>query len=341
MVETPVSLGYRMPAEWEKHEATWTSWPKDPDTFPPSLLPKVEVTFGKMVDALSDGEEVRILVEDENMQKRVANMLGKDGTVVFHRIRTIDVWVRDYGPTYVIGKNQALVKWAFNAWGNKYPDLIPDDDSGEILAASTRLKVFRPGIVLEGGAVDVNGSGTLMTTEQCLLNPNRNPGLGKKQLHKIMADYLGVENVIWLGSGIEGDDTDGHVDDIARFVGPRTVVVGCEPDPGDPNHRALDVDRRKLEESTDEKGRPIKVVELPMPERLGSTEGRLPASHLNFYIGNSAVLVPTFGGKSDREALKAMEDLFPGKDVVGIDCRALVYGLGTIHCVTQQVPSVK
>jgi agmatine deiminase len=339
MGQSPAELGYAMPAEWERHEATWLAWPKNPETFPAPTLAKVEQTYARLADALSASEEVRILVDDQKAESRVKSKIRAGGHVTFHRIKTADVWVRDYGPTYLRGKGVALVKWTFNAWGNKYDDLMPDDESGERIAASTGLRVFRPGIVLEGGSVDVNGMGSLLTTEQCLLNSNRNPRLGRASLEEVLRDYLGVSNVVWLGEGIEGDDTDGHVDDIARFVGGRKVVVGEEESRSDPNHRALEQARRVLEEAEDQDGHGFEVVALPMPRRVDSPFGRLPASHLNFYIGNGVVLVPTFGGESDRTAVEVLEGLFPGREATGVDCRALVHGLGTIHCVTQQVPA--
>lgn len=327
-----------MPAEWEAHQGTWLSWPKDPSTFPPDILPKVEETYVKMATALSAGEEVRILVDDEEIERRAGALLPSTSGVVFQRIRTVDVWVRDYGPTYVRGPGLGIVKWRFNAWGNKYEDLLPDDESGEKIAQASNLPVFRPGIVLEGGSIDVDGRGTVITTEQCLLNPNRNPGFGRAQLEGILGRFLSAGKVVWLERGIEGDDTDGHVDDMARFVGDGLVVVAEEKDPSDRNHGALRGARTRLESALDSSGRSLKVVTIPMPGPIASTDGRLPASHLNFYIGNGAVLVPTFGGKSDREAISTLRELFPGKDTVGIDCRALVHGLGTIHCVTQQIP---
>ncbi|HEV2226621.1 MAG TPA: agmatine deiminase family protein [Nitrososphaerales archaeon] len=341
MTGTPASLGYIMPAEWEKHDATWLSWPKDPNTFPPEILPKVEAAYKKMVESLSSGEEVRILVDDAKSEEKVRRKLGDGGSISFERIKTVDVWVRDYGPTYLRGKDLGLVKWVFNAWGNKYDDLLQDNESGEKLAESTGLKVFRPGIVLEGGSIDVNGRGSVMTTEQCLLNPNRNPGLNKNAIESMLEENLGVRNVIWLKAGIEGDDTDGHIDDIARFVGPRKIVVATEPDTSDSNHRALEEDLAILHDSTDEDSQPLEVIKLPMPRPVNSGDVRLPASHLNFHIGNSCVLVPTFGEDSDKEALRVLGDLFPRKEVVGVDCRALVYGLGTIHCITQQAPAPK
>jgi len=327
-----------MPAEWEEHDGTWLSWPKDPDTFPPEILPKVEETYLEMISALGEGEEVHLLVDDARMKGRVENLVGTRSNVVFHEIRTVDVWVRDYGPTYLKGRDVSVVKWAFNAWGNKYEDLKPDNESGERIAESTGLRVFRPGVVLEGGSIDPNGDGSLLTTEQCLLNPNRNPRLSKREISGILEENLGVTNVIWLGNGIEGDDTDGHVDDIARFVGSRRVMAAVEPDAGDHNHEPLSRNLRVLNESRDKQGRSLEIIEVPMPKRIDSPEGRLPASHLNFYLGNGAVVVPTFGGRSDREALNALEGAFPSRKVVGIDCRALVFGLGTLHCATQQIP---
>ena len=326
-----------MPAEWEPHEGTWLSWPKDPNTFPPPMLPAVEKTYVKIVEALGRGEIIHLLVNDLKSEARVKALVGHAG-VSFHHIRTVDVWVRDYGPTYVRGGEGAVVKWAFNAWGNKYEDLRPDDQAGTEMAASSGLTVITPGIVLEGGSIDVNGTGSLLTTEQCLLNPNRNPGIGTEKLELILRTNLGTGNIIWLGSGIEGDDTDGHVDDIARFIGPRKVAVAVEADRSDSNFEVLEENLKRLEVSRDQDGKPLEIVEIPMPPRVTASNGRLPASHLNFYIGNDAIIVPTFGGKSDGIALERIQDAFPKREVVGIDCRALVYGLGTLHCVTQQIP---
>jgi agmatine deiminase len=299
----------------------------------------VETSYVKMVRSLSRGEEVRILVDDERMESKVAKTLGRVERVRFVQIDTVDVWTRDYCPIYVKGPDVAVVKWVFNAWGEKYEDLKPDDEAGSRVAESTGLRVFRPGIVLEGGSVDVNGTGSVLTTEQCLLNKNRNPSKRRQDLEGALARYLGATNVIWLKDGIEGDDTDGHVDDIARFVGRRKVLAASEADASDPNHGVLDRNLKLLDKASDEKGNPLEVVEVPMPPRVDSREGRLPASHLNFYIGNDVVLVPTFRSETDALALKAVEDAFPDREAVGIDCRALVYGLGTLHCVTQQIPA--
>lgn len=338
MTVSPAGLGYRMPAEWEEHQATWVSWPKNSNTFPVEILPAVERTFAAMVEALSEGEEVRILVDDERQERRVRSMIHGGGDVSFRRIRTVDVWVRDYGPIYLKGGGIALTKWVFNAWGGKYEDLLPDNDSGEMIAKSEGLPIFRTGMVLEGGSVEVNGAGTLLTTEQCLLNRNRNPQLDRGEVEEALKENLGVSKVVWLKKGIEGDDTDGHVDDIARFVNAKAVVLTREESASDPNHEVLEENRGLLTGATDQDGHPLEVVAIPMPRRVESDGVRLPASYANFYIGNSAVVVPTFGGDNDAKAIGVLMGAIPSRDVIGIDCRALAYGLGTLHCVTQQVP---
>jgi agmatine deiminase len=279
------------------------------------------------------------LVDDEKMEERAKSRIKPSRNVTFVRHRTADVWVRDYAPIALRGNDLCLTKWEFNAWGNKYDDLKPDDESGRALAEATGLRTFEPEMVLEGGSVDVNGKGTLITTEQCLLNKNRNPGLTKRAIEWRLRANLGATHVVWLGEGIAGDDTDGHVDDVARFVTPDALVVAWEPNDSDVNHLPLAKNLERIRNSLDQDGEIYDVVTVPMPPPLLSAYGRLPASHLNFYIGNAAVLVPTFGGPSDDNVLGTIKGYFPDRDVVGIDCRALVHGLGTIHCVTQQVPS--
>jgi agmatine deiminase len=330
-----------MPAEWEEHRATWLSWPKDPNTFPPRVLGAVEKTYAKMIAALSEGEEVWLLVDDEKLERQARERLAGVRNVVFHRIKTVDVWTRDYAPICVRGKDIALTKWVFNAWGDKYDDLKPDNLSGKEVAKNTGLRVFNSPTVLEGGSIDVNGRGTLLTTEQCLLNRNRNPRLGRRAVERRLKDYLGAFNVVWLGRGIEGDDTDGHVDDIARFLNHDTVALAWESNRSDPNHVVLEDDLRRLRDNLDQDGEVFDIVTMPMPKPITAEGGRLPASHLNFYIGNSAVLVPTFNSPTDANALGTLRPYFAGRKVLGIDCRALVYGLGTIHCVTQQVPEAR
>lgn len=340
-MKSPNGLGYRMPAEWEKHRATWISWPKDPGTFPGEVLPRVEAAYSRMVQELSKGEEVRILVNDPYWEGRAQRALGRVENVVFHHVKTVDVWTRDYGPICVTdGKALAATKWRFNAWGGKYEDLLPDDGAGEKLAELSAPVVFRQETVLEGGSIDVDGKGTLLTTEQCLLNPNRNPRMSRLEIEALLKANLGASKTIWLKNGIEGDDTDGHVDDIARFVSGRRVVVAEERAEGDANRSPLDDAASIIENSTDHEGKDLELVRIPMPARVDAPDGRLPASHANFYIGNAAVIVPTFGGKSDRVVLDVLAREFPTRETVGVDCRALVHGLGTIHCVTQQVPAV-
>jgi agmatine deiminase len=340
--DAPFELGLSMPAEWAKHESTWLSWPKNPLTFPPEIVSKVEAAYVEMIEALARGERVDLLVDDERTEDRVRSMLSSKG-VTFRRIKSADVWIRDYGPIFVKGgrgRAVAATKWEFNAWGRKYDDLLPDNATGLEVARSTGLRVFETGMVLEGGSIDVNGRGTLLTTEQCLLNKNRNPKLGKAQLEGLLHDYLGAESVVWMGAGVAGDDTDGHVDDIARFVNEDTVVCMIEPDHGDANYSALKRDNALLSRYRDDEGRRLEVAPIAMPRQVEADGERLPASYANFYIGNSAVLVPVFGDpKRDGAALDTLSDFFPGRKMVPVDCRELVYGFGGIHCVSQQQPA--
>ncbi len=340
---TPFTLGYSMPAEWAKHESTWLSWPKNPLTFPADVVEKVEAAYVEMIEALARGERVDLLVDDGRTEDRVRSKLSSKN-VSFHRIRSADVWIRDYGPIFITrerGKDSvAATKWEFNAWGKKYDDLLPDNATGREVAKSSGLRTFQTGAVLEGGSIDVNGCGTLLTTEQCLLNVNRNPGLGRTELERLLRDYLGASRVIWLGRGVAGDDTDGHVDDIARFVDENTVLCMSEKDKGDANYEALAQNRATLSAYRDGEGRRLQVVPVEMPREVGSEDGRLPASYANFYIGNSALLVPVFGdARRDSAALETLSDIFQGRRVVPVDCRALVFGFGGIHCVTQQQPA--
>ncbi len=331
-----------MPAEWERHDATWLAWPKDPLTFPPEILGAVEQAYVKMVRALAKGERVNVLVDDASSQRRISLMLGEAGNVVYHTIRTADVWMRDYGPIFVRdGTGLTATKWVFNAWGDKYDELKADNISGLEVARRSGYPVIEPGMVLEGGSIDTNGQGTCITTEQCLLNTNRNPQLSKEEIEGTLRRFLGFSNVIWLKDGIAGDDTDGHVDDLARFVDRRTVVCMVEADSGDDNFLALKTNMELLRQARDERGRPLTVVPVAMPEKKVGGDGRLPASYANFFIGNSAVIVPVFDDVNDRAALATIGEAFPGREVVGVNCEALVYGFGGIHCVTQQQPSPK
>jgi agmatine deiminase len=249
--------------------------------------------------------------------------------------------MRDHGPTFVTRAGElAAIDWKYNAWGGKYPPWENDDKVPDRLAEILGIARFSPGIVLEGGSIDVNGRGTLLTTEACLLHPNRNPTLGRADIERLLRDYLGVRHVLWLGDGIAGDDTDGHIDDLARFVDAETVVTVVEHDPSDANHQPLAANLRRLREMTDQDGRALRVVTLPMPRPIFHEGTRVPASYANFYVGNAAVLVPTFGDAADSEALDTLRELFPGRRIVGINAVDLVWGLGAFHCVTQQQPKV-
>ena len=346
--ETPRSLGYHMPGEWEKHEAIWLAWPYDLDSFPE--IEAVENAYAAMIRAIHKSEIVNLLVRDEMMRGEVADRLKRDkvdlGRIHFHILSYADVWFRDYGPTFVVREDcesdegrLAAVSWIFNAWGEKYPELMADAAIPDLINQDLRIRLFRPGIVLEGGSIDVNGCGTLLTTEQCLLHENRNPYLRREEIEGYLREYLGVSKIIWLKEGIDGDDTDGHVDDIARFVDPVTVLCAYEDDPEDENYLPLKHNYELLCRETDQEGRPLKVIKLPMPGRVGG-ERRLPASYANFYIGNNVVLVPVFGDKNDGRALKIIQEAFPERRVVGINCREMVAGLGAVHCVSQQQPAV-
>ena len=347
--DTPLQLGYHMPAEWEEHDAIWLAWPYDQDTFPE--VEKVEDAYVAIIKAIHKSETVNLLVRDEMMQGAVVDRLRKEkidlGRVRFHQIDYSDVWFRDYGPTFVVdrkkenGKNRlAMVAWTFNAWGEKYPGLMNDTRIPSLINDDLKMECFKPGIVLEGGSIDVNGCGTVLTTEQCLLNRNRNPGLNKEEIETRLLEYLGASKVIWLKEGIAGDDTDGHVDDIARFVNPTTVLCAYEDDPEDENYAVLRENYEQLCRESDQDGNPLQVIKLPMPGLVGA-EPRLPASYANFYIGNDVVMVPVFGHENDKAALKIIQEAFPERKVVGINCREVVQGLGTIHCISQQQPGEK
>ena len=347
MDKTPFELGYVMPAEWERHDATWISWPKNQESFRGDVLAEVERTYLKIIGELSKGERVGILVDSENEKTRVTEMLSSiecvKENIDFHIIPTTDVWIRDYGPIFIKRSDirrieVAYTHWRFNAWGMKYEGMADDTHVPEKMPLK-EFKGFKVPIVLEGGSIDTNGIGTFLTTEQCLLNKNRNPELSKGKIEGFLRSYLGALSVIWLGRGLEGDDTDGHVDDIARFVSRNTVLCAYEEDSSDANYEALDKNFRILQNSEDQDGRRLNVVKMPMPGKIEMDGIRLPASYMNFYISNRSVLVPTFAVESDEKAINILKELFPGRNIVGIDCRGLVEGFGAIHCATQQQPS--
>jgi agmatine deiminase len=345
---TPAQMGYRMPAEWEPHRGTWLSWPHKEASWPGKFTP-VPGIFARMVRHLADHEEVHINVAGPAMEQEVRRLLadtGADsGNVFFHYNPTNDAWCRDHGPVFIHREEngrseQAIVDWNFNAWGDKYPPYDLDDVIPSRIAEELKLPVYKPDIVLEGGSIDVNGRGVLLTTEACLLNPNRNPQLQRSEIEAYLRAYLGVTKILWLGEGIVGDDTDGHVDDLTRFVDPTTVVTVVENDRDDENYEPLQKNLERLNRMTDHEGRPLRVVTLPMPRPLWHDGQRLPASYANFYIANGIVLLPNYDPARDEEARAVLQSLFPDRDVVGIDCTDLVWGLGAFHCVTQQWPSL-
>lgn len=392
---------YRMPAEWEPHEATWLSWPHRRDTWP-GAFEEVPPVFVQIAKHLAESELVRINVGNPVMAKGVKYLLEAAkvnmAAVRFHYNPTNDAWVRDHGPIYVVKdtegpraeglgprarggsqaegqlavgspltpspspggrgepetvsghppsaichspfRERAVLDWDYNAWGEEYDDYHLDNLIPSRIADEFQEQRFAPGMILEGGSIDVNGLGTLLTTESVLLNPNRNPHLTRPQIEEKLRYYLGVTNILWLGDGIEGDDTDGHVDDLTRFVNADTVVTIVEPNPNDVNYRALRENRERLTGMRDQAGKLLNVVDLPMPDPLYAEGMRLPASYANFLIANTVVLVPTYRSKNDAAAIEILQPFFPTRRVVGIDCTALVWGLGSIHCVTQQQPQV-
>jgi agmatine deiminase len=348
-VQTPATLGFHMPAEWRPHHSTWLSWPKDPETWPDRVT-QVEEIYLEMIAALTPHEIVNLLVNDTETEATVRRRCGPAiaANIRFHHLQTVDAWIRDYGPNFLLGPRGELAynDWIFNAWGNKYEELKKDDSIPGRLEPILKLRRFSPGIVMEGGSIEVNGGGCVLTTEQCLLNPNRNPELSQTEIEQYLKDYLGVTKVLWLGEGIVGDDTDGHIDDIARFVAANVVVCAVEEDPADANYEILQDNLKRLKSMTDAAGRSFEIVTLPMPGIVGgeSTTARdlerLPASYANFYIANSVVLAPVFGHANDARAVDTLQKFFPTRRVVPINCEPLVWGMGTIHCVTQQEPRI-
>jgi agmatine deiminase len=344
--QSPRELGYQLPAEWEPHAATWLSWPHRKAVSFPGKFEPVPAYWVRICELVSPHEHVHVNVRDESHGTEVRRLLAKSKNVrkqnVFlHRFGTNDCWCRDHGPIFIKRQNEsAVVDWRFNAWGGKYPKYALDDAIPKKVAKLLGLPLFSPKVVLEGGSLDVNGQGTLLTTESCLLNKNRNPHLTRKQIEQHLKDYLGVTNILWLGEGIVGDDTDGHVDDITRFVNPTTVVTAIEDDPKDANHKALRENLARLKKMKDQDGKPLRIVTLPMPGVVEHNGKRLPASYANFYIANKIVLVPIYSHKNDKRALAILQRCFSTRKVVGIESTDLIWGLGAFHCVTQQQPAV-
>lgn len=373
MAQSPASLGYRLPAEWEPHEATWIAWPHNLTDWPGRFAP-IPWVYSEFARKIAPGETVRIIAESQSQEKRARRVLARAGVdlsrVEFFRFPTDRGWTRDSGPIFlkrsipspalanlegsaeaahgaVAASEVAIVRFRFNAWA-KYPEWRHDDALPERAAQALKLPMLpaRAGnqdVVLEGGSIDVNGQGTLLSTEECLLDAKvqaRNPALSRQELEAALCANLGVRNILWLGRGIAGDDTHGHVDDLCRFVNAKTVVLCREDNPADANYHLLEENRERLEGMRLEDGSRIEAVPLPMPAPLSFDGQRLPASYANFYIANSAVLVPTFNDPKDRIALGILGELFTDRPVVGIHAVDLVWGLGTIHCLTQQQPAL-
>ncbi len=353
-------MSYLMPAEWEAHEGTWLAWPHNKSHWPGKFEP-VPMVFAEMVRALAESEKVFICVNDQKMEDLALEVLNQAkipeqllSNVFFHHIPTDSSWARDIGPIFVreeqnhditskklktTAKGKLIITdWVFNAWGDKYKPYNQDDIVPQHIGKIYNIPVLEPGMVLEGGSIDVNGKGTLLTTEQCLLNKNRNPKLNRTTIESFLKKFLGAANVLWLKEGIIGDDTDGHIDDIARFVNENTVVCALEENPNDENYEILQTCFKDLQKMKDQDGNPLNVIALPMPAPVIYEGQRLPASYANFYIANKVVLVPTFKCNQDLKAIKILQELFPERKVIGIDCTDLVWGLGTFHCSTQQQP---
>ncbi len=341
-----------MPAEWGKHEAVWLAWPHDKISFPPLHLAKVETVYAQIIKALSDSELVNLLVLNKKMKAEVFKMLEKNNLdsskIIFHITDYADVWLRDYGPMFVMNskkKKLSWVKWQYDAYSKKFPMLLKDNQVFYDLKNKVSGEMLESTMVLEGGSIEQNGCGTILTTKQCLLNSGRNPGLARAQIESNLKKNLGGTNIIWLEKGLLNDHTDGHIDDIARFVSPDTIVCAYEEDKSQKNHQILKNNFENLEKALDQDGKPFKVIKLQVPHltydqnKPFEAGNQAPASYTNFYIGNKVVLVPTYNDLNDEQALEKIQSYFPDRKVVGIDCVDLIYGGGAVHCITQQQPA--
>ena len=344
--KSPAAAGYSMPAEWQPHQCTWISWPHNRESWPDKFAP-VEPAMARFVGALSRSELVRINVLSAAHEKHVRQQLegfAHPASIAFHHFPTNDAWCRDHGAIFVkrSGQDHPLLAldFQYNAWGGKYPPYDLDNAIAAKMAETLGTPHLTLPMVLEGGSIEVNGAGALLTTEQCLLHPNRNPSMSRDAIESALCDMLGVNQILWLGEGIKGDDTDGHIDDLTRFVAEDTVVTVVEQNRSDENHQPLAENRERLDTLKLADGRPLKVLEMQMPRPVEFQGDRLPASYANFYIGNRVVLMPTFNDPADEPNRQLLARCFPGRDVIGIDCTDLVLGLGALHCLTQQVPVV-
>jgi len=343
---TPKEQGYYMPAEWAKHEATWLTYPKNPDSWP-GKIETIYPSYHLFVKTLAESEHVHINVDDQAMADHVSAELQAIGTnmqqISLRLIPSNDAWCRDHGPAFLLNRNngnRAMVNWNHNAWGGKYPYELDTEVPVRIHDLMPDMPLFTPNIVMEGGSIDVNGCGDLLTTTSCLLNPNRNPNLNQDQIEGYLRDYYGVDNIIWLGDGIVGDDTDGHVDDLTRFVAHDTILTVVEHDTWDENYEPLQKNLRMLNRCRLANDKQPTIVEMPMPDVVFYDNQRLPASYANFYIANDKVIFPTYRCLADNEAAYILEALFPDREIIGIDSTDIVWGLGSFHCLSQQMPAV-
>jgi agmatine deiminase len=345
--DTPKQAGYAFPSEWAEHEATWLSWPHKEASWP-GKIETIYEPYCAFIKIVAEGEKVRININDEETKAFAIAELEKAGAdmnnIEFFDHPTNDAWCRDHGPAFLLnadGTKKAVVDWGYNAWGGKYPPFDLDDVIPTKIATHYQLPLYNPPIVMEGGSVEFNGKGTILTTTACLLNKNRNPHLSKAQIEQYLLEYYGAEQILWLGDGIVGDDTDGHIDDIARFVNEDTVMTVVESNPLDENYILLQENLKALKEMRLLDERPLNIIELPMPSPVIHEDTRLPASYANFYIANKAVIVPTFRDVNDPLALEIIQKAFPDRKVVGIDSTDIIWGLGSFHCLSQQEPAIK
>lgn len=343
---SPKKKGFHFPAEWVKHEATWLSWPHKEASWP-GKLHTIYKPYCEFIKVVAEGEKVRININDEATKAFAIAELEKVGAdlsqIEFYLHPTNDAWCRDHGPAFLLNDadtQKAVVDWGYNAWGDKYPPYDLDDVVPTKIAEHFGLPLYNPGIVMEGGSVEFNGAGTILTTTACLLNKNRNPHLDKAQIEKYLLEFYGAEQVLWLGDGIVGDDTDGHIDDITRFVNEDTVLTVVESNPLDENYVLLQENLETLKTLRLFNGKPLNIIELPMPSPVIHEDTRLPASYANFYISNAAVIVPTFRDVNDEKALAIISSVFPDRKVVGIDSTDIIWGLGSFHCLSQQEPAL-
>jgi agmatine deiminase len=344
LVNTPKAQGFSFPAEWVKHEATWLSWPHKEASWP-GKIETIYEPYCQFIKLVATGEKVRINVKDEAMKAFAVAELEKVGAdlsqIEFYFFESNDAWCRDHGPAFVVkGNEKAVVDWGYNAWGDKYPPYDLDDVIPTKIAKEFGLPLFTPDIVMEGGSVEFNGAGTILTSEACLLNENRNPHLNREQIETYLKEFYGAEQVLWVGDGIVGDDTDGHIDDITRFVNEDTVLTVVEENPEDENYHLLQENLERLKQMTLLDGRKLNIVELPMPSAVIYDDTRLPASYANFYIANAAVIVPVFNDPNDERALEIIRGCFPDREVIGINSVDIIWGLGSFHCLSQQEPAV-